>query len=391
MVPYLSSLRYMRARNWGEFLKAMGQHGLPGLNYLYADTRGHIGLAPSGLFPKRTTWDGLLPVPGDGRYEWAGWQRGDQLPRFFDPPAGWLGSANEMNLPADYPYRERRPGFEWADAFRYDRIREVLSRLQRFTVQDLQSLQNDPVSLAARRLIPLLEPASPGARDRHSEAVRRLKQWTGRVQADSAAAAIFEVWLHKYLRPAVVARIVPEGVRRLVGAGDLGRILDLLEQPDTRLGKDPRTARQELLRSTLAKSISELEERLGPDMDAWTWGRLHRIRLHHPLSERVDATLRQRLDPEPLPVSGSHETVGRASFRDSTFELTAGASVRLVMDVGAWDNSMAVNMPGQSGDPDSPHYRDLLEPWSRGQYFPLVYSRKAVERATERVLWLEAK
>ena len=391
MVPYLSSLRYMRARTWPEFLKIMGQHGLPGLNYLYADTKGHIGLAPSGLFPKRNAWDGLLPVPGDGRYEWAGWQRGDQLPRSFDPRSGWLGSANEMNLPADYPYRERRPSFEWADTFRYDRIREVLAGPQRFTVQDLQALQNDPVSLAARRLIPLLGPASPDARDRLSEAVRRLRRWNGRVQADSQAATIFEVWLHKHLRPAVVARVVPDQARRLVGDGDLSRIVDLLEQPDARLGKDPRAARQELLRSTLARAITELEERLGPDMDSWTWGRLHRIRLFHPLSGRVDPALRRRLDPEPLPVSGSHETVGRASFRNGTFELTAGASVRLVMDVGAWDNSTAAHMPGQSGDPDSPHYRDLLKPWSRGQYFPLVYSRKAVERATERIFWLEPK
>jgi len=389
MVPYLSSLRYMQARNWTEFLAVMGRHGLPGLNYMYADVQGNIGLAPSGIFPKRTTWDGLFPVPGDGRYEWEGLQTGDQLPRWFNPTEGWLGSANEMNLPPDYPYRERRPGFEWGEASRFQRIREVLATSRKVSVQDLQALQNDHLSLPARRLVPLLDPVPAEARDRLSEAIRRLKAWDGRVEADSVAAAIFEVWLHKHLRPAVVAKVVPEPVRRLVGDGDQGRIVELLEHPDASLGSDPIAARRELLKSSLARAVKELEGRLGGDMATWTWGRLHRIHLVHPLSDRADASQRPGLDLGILPVGGSHETVGRASFRPATFDLSAGASVRLVMDVGAWDNSTAINTPGQSGDPASPHYRDLQEPWSQGRSFPLVYSRKAVERATERILWLQ--
>ncbi|GLH72529.1 penicillin amidase [Geothrix limicola] len=391
MVPYLSSLRYMRADGWKPFLEAMRQHGLPGLNYMYADTKGNIGLAPSGLFPKRSAWDGLLPVPGDGRYEWEGWQHGDRLPRWFNPAEGWLGSANEMNLPSDYPAQERRPAFEWGDPFRMQRIREVLSASRKVSIQDLQSLQNDHLSLPARRLVALLDPVPGQARDRVSEAVQRLKAWDGRVEADSAAAAIFEVWLHKYLRPAVVAKVLPERARGLAGDGDLSRIVGLMERPDARLGRDPLAARRDLLLASLAGAVKELEGRLGGNMGAWTWGQLHRIHLVHPLADRVDAVRQRRLNPETLPVGGSHETVGRASFRNGTFDLTAGASVRLVMDVGAWDNSTASNAPGQSGDPADPHYRDLLESWSRSQYFPLLYSRKAVEQATERIIWIEPK
>ncbi|HJV49732.1 MAG TPA: penicillin acylase family protein [Geothrix sp.] len=389
MVPYLSSLRYMRVDGWTAFLEVMKQHGLPGLNYMYADTRGNIGLAPSGLFPKRGAWDGLLPVPGDGRYEWEGWQHGDQLPRWFNPAEGWLGSANEMNLPSDYPARERRPAFEWGDPFRMQCIREVLSASRKVSVQDLQALQNDHTSLPARRLVALLDPVPGQARNRVSEAIQRLKAWDGRVEADSAAAAIFEVWLHKHLRPAVVAKVLPERARGLAGDGDLSRIVDLMERPDGRLGRDPVAVRQELLLASLARAVMELEERLGGNMGAWTWGQLHRIRLVHPLSDRVDAARQRGMNPESLPVGGSHETVGRASFRNGTFDLTVGASVRLVMDVGAWDNCTASTAPGQSGDPGSPHYRDLLEPWSKGQYFPLLYSRKAVEQATERIIWIE--
>jgi penicillin amidase len=358
---------------------------------MYADAKGNIGLAPSGVFPKRTTWDGLLPVPGDGRYEWAGWQRGDQLPRWFNPSEGWLANGNEMNLPTDYPVRERRPAFEYGDPSRMQRLREVLSASKRVSVQDLQALQTDVLSLPARRLVALLEVPAQGSRDRLPEALAQLKAWDGRVLAESVPAAIFEVWLHKHLRPAVVAAVVPARSRGLVGEGDLSRILDLLERPDARLGRDPFAARRELLGTSLAKAVAELEFRLGKDMRGWTWGRLHQIRLNHPLSDRADASLHRRLDLESLPVAGSHETVGRASFQNSDFALTVGASVRLVLDVGAWDQSTATNAPGQSGDPDSPHYRDLLAPWSKGEFFPLLYSRKAVEGATERILLLEPK
>jgi penicillin amidase len=391
MVPYLSSLRYLRATSWSGFLEAMRGHGLPGLNYLYADVRGNIGLAPSGRFPKRRGWDGLLPVPGDGRFEWDGLQAGDQLPRWFNPPAGWLASANEMNLPADYPFRERQPGYEWADRFRYDRVCEVLSAPGKRSLQDLQALQVDTASLPARILVRLLPAPASGARGATAEAIRRLKAWDGQVRADSCAAAIFEVWLHKHLRPAVVAQVVPVQARRLVGEGDLSRVVDLMAHPDASLGRNPGTVRDELLQRSLTEAVHELEGALGSDLSTWSWGRLHRLRLRHLLSDRVDPAQRRQLDPAAVPASGSQETVGRASFRNATFDLTAGASVRLVMDVGAWDNSVAMNLPGQSGDPGSPHYQDLVAPWSRGEYFPLVYSRKAVERATERILWLVPK
>lgn len=382
MVPYLSSLRYLRARDWNSFLAAMAGHGLPGLNYLYADTKGHIGMAPSGLFPKRRGWDGLLPVPGDGRFEWIGWQRGDRLPRWLDPPEGWLGNGNEMNLPGGYPIGERRPAFEYGDPSRMQRIREVLAGSGKVSIADLQALQTDALSLPARRLVALLEAPSSSARSPLNEAKARLKTWDGRVLADSVPAAIFEVWLHKHLRPAVVAAVAPTRLRALIGEGDLSRILQILEHPDARLGKNPATARRELLESSLARAVEELEARLGPEPNGWTWGRLHRVHFTHPIQGAG-------LDLPPLPLAGSHETVGRASFRNSDFEATIGASVRLVMDLGAWDNSMASNAPGQSGDPGNQHYRDLLAPWTKGEYFPLVYSRKAVEEATERILFLD--
>ncbi len=112
----------MRARDWDGFLAAMNRWGSSGENQVYADTDGNIGWKPAGLIPRRPNWDGLLPVPGDGRYEWEGFLEADELPVEFNPPQGWVASANEMNLPEGYPHEEKKVGFEWYAPYRYQRI-----------------------------------------------------------------------------------------------------------------------------------------------------------------------------------------------------------------------------------------------------------------------------
>jgi penicillin amidase len=97
------------------------------------------------------------------------------------------------------------------------------------------------------------------------------------------------------------------------------------------------------------------------------------------------------LDVGPLETGGSAFTVNASSYRARDFQQLSGPSVRMVLDVGNWDNSRAVNYPGESGDQNSAHYRDLAPMWTAGTYFPLLYSREAVEKATEKRIRLVPK
>lgn len=115
---YFGSMRYMAAKDWPSFSAALDGWGTPSENQVYADTDGHIGWIAAGRVPVRRNWDGLLPVPGDGRYEWQGSLPADALPRALDPPSGWIATANEMNLPPDFPVAERKVGFEWQNEAR---------------------------------------------------------------------------------------------------------------------------------------------------------------------------------------------------------------------------------------------------------------------------------
>jgi penicillin amidase len=114
MAPYFGSVEYMRASNWREFLAALNRWGAPAENQVYADVDGNIGYKPAGLFPRRPNWDGLLPVPGNGAFEWDGFHDMDVLPVEYNPERGFTGSANSMNLPDDYPIEKYPMSFEWS-------------------------------------------------------------------------------------------------------------------------------------------------------------------------------------------------------------------------------------------------------------------------------------
>jgi penicillin amidase len=146
----------------------------------------------------------------------------------------------------------------------------------------------------------------------------------------------------------------------------------MLERRDERLAD-----RDALLARTLANAVADCRKGMGEDTGAWAWGRLHHGYFKHPLSAVHDDTR----DVGPLAYAGSGSTVMNAAYRPSDFRVISGASFRMVLDVGAWDNSRVMNAPGQSGDPRSPHYDDLAPLWAAGDYVPLLYSAAAVDAA----------
>lgn len=382
MAPYFGSMDYMRARNWDQFRAAMNRWGAPGENQVYADTGGNVGWIPGGLTPVRPNWDGLMPVPGDGRYEWSGFRNGDELPSEFNPARGYVVTANENNIPPDHPAAKKGVGYEWSDAARARRLKELFAAKvaagSRFSVEDSERMQNDIVATPAQRLLKLLS----GLRSDDAQtatALRMLQGWDGTMDRDSAAAALYEVWSSKPLRAAVLKAGAGDAGAALAAPGDNTRMVLLLENPFGWVTNEQRDA---LLLKTLPAAMQELTAKLGPDPAAWKWGALHRAEFRHPLGGVVDASTRKKLDVGDWPMSGSSFTPMAATYRASDYKLTSGASFRMVLDVGNWDASRVINAPGQSGNPESPNYRDLAPLWLEGKYVPLVYSRAAVEKET---------
>jgi penicillin amidase len=183
-----------------------------------------------------------------------------------------------------------------------------------------------------------------------------------------------------------VAKVTPTAARKLFEPGQLEAIIGYLEHPDGRLGADPAAARDAILLESLNATLAELRTRLGSNMDNWSWGRLHHATFEPAIGVLADPQLRAQMSVGPLQTPGSSSSPRAQSYRSTDFAVVAGASVRMVLDVGAWDNSVFINTPGQSDDPVSPHYRDLFPLWAGGGYVPLRFSRGAVERDAETII-----
>ena len=397
MAPYLGSMDYMKARDWDEFTAAMNRWGAPPENQVFADTKGNIGWKTGGLTPIRPNWDGTLPVPGDGRYEWAGFYDMDELPGDFNPKNGWLATANEMNLPADFP-SDRTISFDWYSPVRRHRLDEVLGRPDRPTVRDMVALQSDFTSVPAQRIVARLNALklAPDTVD----GLSFLLDWDGELHPDSAAAVIFEVWYRRHLRPALLCAALEQAVgadqreaalRRISPKEDLladSRVdLELLEEPGDRLGPDPDAVIKSIVADTLPRAMADVSDLLGPDRANWAWGKLHVSQLAHPLKALLTSLPQELLSAGPLPRGGSGDTVGNTAYGPN-FVQSAGSTFRVVVDVGNWDESLAMNSPGQDGRPGSPHSQDLFPLWAAGEAFPLLYSRAAVEAAAEQIISL---
>ena len=387
MSPYFGSLEYMRAKNFNAFRKALVNWGAPTLNQVYADAKGNIGWIPGGLAPKRPNWDGLLPVPGDGRYEWDGFWRGDQMPSIYNPQKGWIATANAYNIPDEYPAKERKLGFEWTNPSRHQRAHEVLGSLPKISLEDSERLQNDILSIPARRLVALLAPLSSDD-EKTKRALAFLRGWDAQLHSDSPQAALQEIWQLRHLRKGFREAVLKPEAAAAISVTDMNVMLMGLEKPETRFGDNASAKRDQLLLTTLKSAWEEMEKLQGPEPAMWQWGKFHFNLNEHPFAPAVEDALRARIDVGPIAKNGSEYTPNQSLARPTDFRQLNGPSVRLVVDVGRWNNSRAVNHPGQSGDPENPHYRDLAPLWRSGQYFPLAYTRKAVEDVTERVIHL---
>ena len=361
MAPYFGSVEYMRASNWREFLAALNRWGAPSENQVFADIDGNIGYKPAGLFPRRIGWDGLLPVPGDGRYEWNGFFDMDVLPVEFNPERGFTGTANSMNLPENYPIDRYPMGFEWNNGWRYKRLWQVLEEQDQHSLDDSAALQRDYRSLMALETVKRIPETlgGPGA--------ELLRAWDGELRADSSAGAFFAIWFYRHLHPGLAGVLLPEAPEMVARMDTLGALRLMSEDRS-------RTA----IATSLVTAYTETENLLGNDPENWRWGDLHQIQFQHPLLHLADEELAASMQYPAYPRGGSGNTTNNTGFSASNLLVRTGASYRQVIDVGNWDAATMTNSPGQSGNPRSPFYDNLLKGWAEEEAFPLLYSREKV-------------
>jgi penicillin amidase len=324
---YMGSLRLAQARNCREFLDAGAKYWkAPSHNLICGDVEGNIAWQASGMAPIRSGSLGRLPVPGTGQYEWQGFR--SDLPNEFNPSRGFKATANDYTVPREY-----RPPLMFKTTndlqfARITRLQQVLVPGRKYSIEDHKRMQHDSYSLRAAAD----QPAFRGWTAKSPEVERArtmLSNWNGYLTKESAEAAIYQTWR---------------------SVADQRALSD----------RTPRAEREPLIETGLAKAIEALTETQGADWKQWRWGRMHTRTFPHPLVADFDLPTVER--------SGGAGTVE-----------ADGATYRQIIDVADWDRSLTVNVPGASAQPESPFYGNLLRIWANNEYFPMLYSRRAVD------------
>ena len=382
-----------KARNAGELREAARFLHAPQQNVVFADTEGSIGFVAAGRVPVRKPRNdlmGLMPAPGwDDRYDWEGMIAFEQLPALRNPQDGKIVTANQKVTPPDYPFWITSG---WFPPYRADRIAELLDRTPRHDVASFAAIQSDVKDPVAEQLLPdLLQWEPAGAEER--AAVMALRAWDRRMTTDSREALVFVEWLRQL-----------DGILLKDRLGALYQWLDdynpvflknVLSRSDDPSGwcgqpaSDGQPACRRAVESALSLALAELERRYGSDQSRWSWGRAHVIRAGH-LPAGALGFLGRLLDFQ-TPGPGGRDTVNVSGFVfDTESDLyvgDTGASFRAVYDLGNPDESVFILNTGQSGNPLSSHYGDMVDNWRDGGYVPMRTDRAAItERARERLI-----
>ncbi len=355
---YLGSLALDRAKSADEFLEEADRWKMPSENLTFATRSGQIGWIAAALTPVRKGWDGLLPVPGaNGEYEWQGFLSTRQLPQVLDPTKGFVATANHNILPTGYPHEI---AYEFAMPYRFLQTEKRLSEKPKHTLDDMASIQHDITAIPGQRLIEVVKQA------RWQDAsmkpyVELLVKWDGRLTRESAAAALYVVWFDEMVKELYDAHVSKELTKPLLGNVGKEVLLKALEQPTHRwFGDDPIAKRNEFLATALKGAVARITEKLSADHNTWAWGKLHQLKLKHPLASR-GTEFAQAFNLDAVSTGGDGTTPMNARFNEN-FEHVDGASFRIIMDLGDLDSCRATSTPGQSGQLGSPHYADLLPP-----------------------------
>jgi penicillin amidase len=397
------------ATNFTEFRAAAGKFAVPSQNLVYADTAGHIGYQAPGMIPIRSTSvpntpPGYWPAPGwDSQYDWKGFVPFEQLPWSYDPPEGFIVTANNQVTSATGPQVPFLTS-DWDYGWRSSRIETLLKQSDtqgaKISPERMSEIQNDTYNGFAPTLVQSLLQIDLSGDEFTQQAQTLLGDWDFMQPADKGRSAVRAAYYN-----AVWMRIVeytfnddlPQDLQGNGGGRYMAAMLTLLKDPTNGWWDDRRTpglveTRDEVLRRALVQARLDLAKHLGKDPVTWSWGELHTLTEKHQVlgGATVPDIVRRIFNRGPVELGGGSSIVNANAWNASsgTFDVTAAPSMRMVVNLANFDESTWVNQTGTSGHPYSAHYVDQLDAWAAGETFPWPFSRGAVEQARQDVLVL---
>jgi penicillin G amidase len=373
-----------KAQSWDEFTAALKSYHAPMQNFVFADVDGNIGYYAPGDLPIRAQGDGTRPAPGwDGTYDWTGYAPFEGLPHSYNPPAGFIATANNRVVPENYPYLI---GTAFAAPYRAARIVELIKAKDKLSPDDIAAMQADEVSLQAREILPHLLEATP-AGDRERKALDLLKNWDGTMAGDSAAAAVYNGYYQ-----AIAKQMFGDELRGLFESSYTDEtgfqamaIAQILVGQNTQWCDDVNTPGVESCADTLGKALTaglkEMAKAQGSEDPAtWRWDKAHLTMFPHNPFDKVGAL--KGIFSRSVPNGGDGFTVDVApSRRSELYKQYHVPSYREIIDLSNLDASRFMHTTGQSGQLLSDSYDTFIARWQQVKYLPMRFSQPTVSAA----------
>ncbi|HUW08933.1 MAG TPA: penicillin acylase family protein [Anaerolineae bacterium] len=389
---FRSVLLLDRARNWEEFRTALSLWDVPSQNFVYADVEGNIGYQAPGRIPIRAAGNGSMPVPGwTGDHEWIGYIPYNELPRSFNPPEGYIVSANNAVVSPDFPHFI---SLDWAPGYRAQRIIELIEADLSLSVTDMQDIQGDSSPLWAQSILPALRSLPVPEEPRLAQALDMLRTWDGRAVRDSGGAALFESFERHFVDltfgDELGFQLLERARYELMVA--LEAFVDEQASPwFDDINTLQTESRDDVLLRALEEAVEELTESLGKNMGKWRWGDLHTATFRNQsLGESGIGLIEALFNRGPVPVDGSSGTVNATGYRMSKpYGVSHVTSQRQIVDLSDFQRSVTMHTTGQSGHPFHRHYDDMIDPWRNIEYHAMQWDRSSLEEASEGLLLLQ--
>ena len=392
--------RMMHARNCQEFQQALRFWAVPIQNTVYADIDGNIFYSFPGKVPVRANGNGRLPVPGwTGEYEWIGYIPFEDLPHIINPEQGFIASANNRVVDEGYPYWL---GYDHISGNRSQRICQLITAREKIDIPYITEMHCDQISPAALRIIAVLGQVKNDDPEL-AIVLRKLKLWNGHLAVSSSEAAIYEIFIRLTLRDLLEQKL-GDLTDRYLGSGPtpvlsswsiLGErarewLQKTLSNPDSPWFQTKGAhSRDEVICRNLRNTVDYLKESLGPVVEDWSWGKLHKLTFTHVLGGVKP--LNALFNRGPYAIGGDEDTVWSTSgfSLKGPNESITSAPFRFIADLSDLNRSLGCLVPGQSGQPASPHYADAIQDWLEGKYHPMLYRQDSVEKQRQSTLVLK--
>lgn len=364
-----------RARNWKEFSKALESFTAPTQNIVYADRAGHIGYHAAGVIPIRRTGDGSIPY--DGSTDAGNWDQFipiNKLPALYDPPSGIIVTANQRIVGSRYPYFLSH---SWAQPYRARRILDLLKQKSKLTIDDFRRIQGDVYSIGnvwfAHEASKILRPRLKPEEAKLAKLLDTFDAWDGLVNAESTVAPVV-AQMRLAFRSRILNAALGDELIKIFQWSNFDTTVDRLiaEQPRDWLPREF-ISYADLLRACYDDARKSLTKSLGEDESKWNWGGLNKVNFRHPLAAAPLIGLQFTIPPIPENGSG-----GLAA----TVNVGANVSMRLIADLNNWDQTQHGITLGESGVPNSPHWKDQLDDWRAVTPRAFPFTEAAVANAT---------